>query len=477
MIILNTPKKTNPEVELLANKLKDNNLLISLTPNSIFHHVEKESGEFYNNTNMLGKMFAEKIAPVLDLYKNKFIPLAHDMEAKLLEAKNNYTPESKFSRYNIIPVYRPAVLDAMVKKGLINSETRVLDTNTSVPNTYTKNIDSSNVAEIIPLLYTGNYEVDDLLKVFLGKYKYEEIITIWNDHVANITSEGIAHVINYKEYNIDELTMVFIMLDALQNGRIVYEGNNESKYTVDKYHMLVKAALSNVNFLFNRLIGLNTLVLEVKENDTNINIYLNGLAYDKLLEETNNPDLIIGLHLYFQSGVKNDDLPSMLTVTLEQLLNNKTNIENTINRELSLEKLNSIQNEDKILNNMYLTSSKIISECIPNDLKEILVYDEQRVKEIINKIITTSSLEAKRDVFLMCCYIIEELHNVVNKEECLRFNFHNFISRANEFDKLIKTDIKEAVNLAVYEFIIDVLLKEVEIVKTTEVLNGSKKVF
>ena len=63
------------------------------------------------------------------------------------------------------------------------------------------------------------------------------------------------------------------------------------------------------------------------------------------------------------------------------------------------------------------------------------------------------------------------------KEECFKFNFHKFISRASEFDRLINTDMKEAVNLVVYEFIIDVLLQEIDIVNTTEVLNGSKKVY
>lgn len=477
MIIVNVPKKTNTEIQLLTNKLKDKNLLISLKPDSIFHHVEKASGEFYNDTNTLGKMFAEKIAPVLDLYKNKFIPLAHDMEAKLLEAKSNYTPESKFSRYDIIPVYLPGVLDVFAKKGYISNETSQLDYNAAVTNVYTKNLDTENVNEIIPLLYTGNYEVDEMLKVFLGKFTYKEIITIWNDHVANFTTEGVRHVLAYKEYNVDELTMIFIMLDALYNGRITYEGNNESKYSLDKYYHLVKAALGNINFLFKRAISLNTLVLNIKEDDKSVCLYVNGVVYDNLLKETNNSDLIIGLHMYINSGVPNDNIPSLLTATLEQVLENKVNIENTIKREASLEKLNSIQNEDKLYNNLYLTSSKLIAECIPNDLKDLLVHDEQRVKEIINSIISTFSLEAKRDVFLTCCYIIEELYVVNNKEECFKFNFHKFISRASEFDRLINTDMKEAVNLVVYEFIIDVLLQEIDIVKTTEVLNGSKKVY
>ena len=32
-----------------------------------------------------------------------------------------------------------------------------------------------------------------MLKVFLGKFTYKEIITIWNDHVANFTTEGVRH--------------------------------------------------------------------------------------------------------------------------------------------------------------------------------------------------------------------------------------------------------------------------------------------
>lgn len=477
MIIVNSPKKSNPEIDLLVNKLKDKNLVISLTSNSIFHHVEKEAGDFYKDTNVLGKMFAEKLAPIIDLYKNKFIPLAHDIEAKLLEAKTNYTPESKFSRYNIIPVYKPAVIEAMVKKGILNKETSQLDNNVSVPNTFTKNIDSNNVTDIIPLLYTGNYEVDELLKVFLGKYKYEEIITVWNDHVANITNEGIVHVLKYKEFNIDELTLVFIMLDALQNGRIVYEGNNESKYAVDAYYGLVKKALSNVNFLFNRTISLNTLVLEVKETDSNVNLYLNGIAYDKVLEETKNPDLIIGLHLFSQSGIQNNNIPSILTITAEQLLSNRGEIENVINRELSIEKLNSITNEDKLFNNLYLTNSKIIAECIPNDLKDILEYDEQVIKSILDNVIKSFSLEEKRDVFIISCYIIQCLVKNKNYDETFVIDFHHFVTRVAEFDRLIKTDIKEAVNLTVYEFIIDMLLNEVELLKTTEVLNGSKTIY
>ena len=60
MIILNTPKKTNPEVELLANKLKDNNLLMSGGSDC---HGEKKSnrkiGIGYGNLNISKDILSE----------------------------------------------------------------------------------------------------------------------------------------------------------------------------------------------------------------------------------------------------------------------------------------------------------------------------------------------------------------------------------------------------------------------------------
>lgn len=433
----------NDIVQLLAKDLSSKNMLVKNKPGSIFNIVEQAPNEIGN----LAKLISTKVNNELILVKNKLIPFMNDLVKAVQDKANEFTDENELSKYKIVEVNYPIVIDELETLG----ELGVLRT-PLVINIPEAGLPTPDKTVIASYFKHPNVSINAYTQELIEKYGPDGLSNLWDKYLVNISSENV-NVSSLGLNVLDKINDYILLLTVC--GNLFNEHKESGNSNLLNALTTLKTEVGNYLLIARKQVRDNQNAGRVILHIQDTTAYVDQEVYKKFIESGKSPEVVLG---YILKG-KYDPI--------ETLFNNlSANAEEYQKMWISKVNLSTYAESAKAYNKYKVLYELVVMDLykvdeqgnnkIPLDLQEFAT-ENNNVKPLLDKLLNDLNSAQILDINLTCRHIVGDVIFPTT-------NFTHFANSIVEYGKLNTTlTPQDAATYASIEFILDFLLAQVEL--------------
>lgn len=433
-------------ISLIAESLSAKNKIIKPKANSVFEFIDLYQSDD-DKVQEVSRVIAEKLGNEIDLFKNKLLPLLKEIEKLTSEKLADSQQATDTSKYRVIEYDMPIVVSNLKQSGLITSD--------RTPKTLQEEslfIPVPDKLDLNKYLELDTAEASNSLAVITNKYKEEQLFSIWEKYLSNVSSRNneLNVLLTDAVNNIETLLILFTF---------VYNLNKEKPSNVDaddnKYFGIIK-------YFKDELANYIAIVEKVFENgrangklvvgiaDDGYTIRVDEKLYQTFIDQGNSPEVLFGLAC--SENVLNKEL-----WYFDKIVENKDGLlsiwDKKVKMELYAESIKNVQRHKAIYSILLPEYIKLV----PEDLKDILNVNEEQARQKLDYKLATEKDSEIVDTF----YMAREVVGYVLFENT---GFHKFTHYMIEIEKL-NPDFNscEIANFATVQLLLEYLTEQLTV--------------
>lgn len=436
------------ELHLIAAALLNKGIVLEFKDNSIFNILynelvsDSDSPDAENEQLDTIGLTTDLIINEVNSIKNKYLPIVNTY-ADVVETKiREKSVTSSLAKYDICQLEIPDIAHELVDvtKQMVN--VNLPDSGLEMPS-----LQPDDIRELVKF---KSSEANMLLEEIMFKYNDDKLNTIWNKYITNISSFNMNIPELSNVINIDDLILVYIIVEKLLANK--YDGVIASD---EKYKQTLNIYSKYLEFI---LVNSNKTLISYSESDrliaraNNNTVYVVKSVYDKYLNSGGTPEAVLGVMFVKDMDFKYNNLNSFLA-----------NIEMFNTAYKQAEKIEAIR-----LNNVNIVNTKLAYESGIREVMATLDIDtttgdfyasKDDLPSVVRDFVDNIPANELSNVYDMCMRIVRSL--VVNNNVFYTFtkNMLNYQQTQHELSA------KEIATLATLDIIIDYHLAQVKTTK------------
>lgn len=435
-------------VETVLKLLKQNNLKLRVSPNSVFEALATDSSD--EHVYSICNNIAIQINNEVTVFKSKLVPFLKNIQTMLEERVMTSTMLRKKPPYDIKQVAYPRMMENLETKQVLLPHRK--------PEPLTGQIMIKPPENIEEYFVNSDNTLSDAYEEVLSLFQGEKKIQLWNDYLVDISERNP----NIKMLGVDirmnlpTLLVLYVVLFNLLDKKPDTATVDDNKYreALTNYFNEVCNYLSIAKYSYETDRKLEVLVV----GKTQYTLYVDKDYYSKFLEE-HSPDVLLG---YLISGVDN-----ISARTMDSILKSKEHYLNEWEKSLRLSNFSNTQNNIQVYRDVYAVALYDIynKQIIPNDLTQLLSeYGNKHTEAqgVLKKILKTKNYEYIMDVEAIA-------RDIVGLCMFARTNLYPFITTMLAYKRIFEKEKEEltaddAATYATIDWILDYLLSQISII-------------